>query len=63
MTKEDLQRLALRWLGEAAQHQSAADEIGLTADDLDDEERLLHLEAARVYRLCADGLLNLELDV
>lgn len=56
---ERLRDLVRRWLDEVTQHQNAADEIGLTADDCDDEERTLHEQAARVYLLCADELLGL----
>jgi hypothetical protein len=54
----DLHELATRWEAEAARHASAADEHFEADENGDDEERLLHLEVARVLRNCAKELRN-----
>ncbi len=45
--------LAARWINEARRHELAADDPN---DDIDWEERMLHLECARVLRWCAQEL-------
>lgn len=54
--KHQFNELLGKWLAEAARHEQAAQEHYETDSDGDSEERLLHLENARVLRNCANDL-------
>lgn len=58
LAASDLQRLAGRWLTEAKRQEHAAEEKFEREDGNpeDREQRLLHLEIARVLRNCARDL-------
>ncbi len=63
---QPLEQLANRWFAEAIRHEAAASELyALLGDPLEEEdpsnreERLLHIESARVYRNVAGQLREL----